>query len=62
LQSKPLISSHFTTQVNRTIGPPVELEDLVPIHVDVPTPEHELYEDDDGSVPVIVLDIDQVTP
>jgi hypothetical protein len=61
LQSKPLISSHFTKQVNTTIGPPVELEDLVLIHTDVPTPEHELYEDDDGSVPDIVLAIDQVS-
>jgi hypothetical protein len=38
----------------------VELEDLVLIHTDVPTPEHELYEDDDGSVPDIVLDIDRL--
>jgi hypothetical protein len=35
----------FMTQLNSVIGPPVEREDLALIHADVPTSEHELYEE-----------------
>jgi hypothetical protein len=50
----------FMTQLNAVIGPPVEREELALIHADVPTPEHELYEDDNESVVGAVPDIDVV--
>jgi hypothetical protein len=34
----------FTKAVNDKIGPPVDREALEDIHVDVPTPEHEMLE------------------
>jgi hypothetical protein len=52
----------FTKSVNDKIGPPVDNEALEDIHADIPTPEHELYEDDDVSVQGAVPDIDNVTP
>jgi hypothetical protein len=50
------------TQLNDVIGPPVEREELALIHADVPTPEHELYEDNNESVIGAVPNIDVVTP
>jgi hypothetical protein len=44
------------------IGPPVEQEELALIHASVPTPEHELYEDNNESVVGAVPDIDVVMP
>jgi hypothetical protein len=52
----------YMTQLNAVIGPPVEREELAFIHADVPTPEHEIYEDDNESVIGAVPDIDVVTP
>jgi hypothetical protein len=52
----------FTKAVNDKIGPPVDREELQDIHADIPTPEHEMYEDDDVSVQGPVPDIDTVTP
>jgi hypothetical protein len=40
----------------------VDHEALEDIHADIPTPEHELYEDDDVSVQGADPDIDNVTP
>jgi hypothetical protein len=50
------------TQLDAVTGPPVEREELALIHANVPTPEHELYEDENESIIGAVLDIDFVTP
>jgi hypothetical protein len=52
----------FTKAANNKIGPPVDHEELQDIHADIPTPEHEMYEDDDVSVQGPVPDIDNITP
>jgi hypothetical protein len=52
----------FMTQLNTVIGPPVERKKLALIHANVPTPEHELYEDNNESVVGAVPDTDVVTP
>jgi hypothetical protein len=52
----------FTKSVNDKIGPPIDHEALEDIHVDIPTLEHEMYEDDNVSVQGPVPDIDRVTP
>jgi hypothetical protein len=52
----------FMTQLNAVIGLPVEQDKLALIHANVPTPEHELYEDNNESVVGAVLEIDVVMP
>jgi hypothetical protein len=52
----------YMTQLNAVTGPSGEREELALIHADVPTPEHEFYEDDNESVIGAVPDIDVVTP
>jgi hypothetical protein len=53
----------FMTRLHAKIaGGPASPEDLSPLDPDAYTPEHDLYEDNDGNVQQPIPDIDDVTP